>query len=277
MLKKSAGMHGSTDAGYQHATGPIPTRLTNDYLFKALLQKNACVLKSLICSLLHYSPDHVKDTTITNPIILGEDITDKSVVLDVNVTFNSGSRINLEMQVVNEKNWPERSTYYACKNFTDLNKGEKYVFVKPVFQIGFLDFTLFKDHPRFYSTYRLTEAREHYAFTNKLSIGIVDLTCIALATPEDKRYNIDAWAKLFKARTWEDIKMLAAQDVNISEAAATLYQLSADERIQQECEAREDYWKRQSGMEDLIAEQAKALAEKDAEIERLKALLASKA
>jgi len=193
--------------------------------------------------------------------------------------------------LVNE--FPEQ---YRLVRVSDIDK---------IYEIGFLDFTLFKDHPRFYSTYKLTETREHYVFSNKLSIGIVDLTRIALATPEDKRYNIDVWAKLFKAQTWEDIKMLAAQDVNISEAAATLYQLSADERIRQECEAREDYWKRQSGMEDLIAEQEKALAEKekalaeqekalaeqekalaekertlaekDAEIERLKALLAQKA
>ncbi len=36
---------------------------------------------------------------------------------------------------------------------------------------------------------------------------------IKFATAEDKRYNIDKWAKLFKAKTWEEIKMLAKQDI----------------------------------------------------------------
>ncbi|MCR5250518.1 MAG: hypothetical protein K6E50_07935 [Lachnospiraceae bacterium] len=126
---------------------------------------------------------------------------------------------------------------------------------------------------------------------NKKIIGVVDPTHVNLATLEDRRYNIDKWAKLFKAQTWEDIKMLAAQDINISAAATTLYQLSEDERIQQECEAREDYLLREQDLADriaereqiiaereqTIAEQQQALADKDNEIARLKELLAEKA
>ena len=84
--------------------------------------------------------------------------------------------------------------------------------------------------------------------------------------------------------------MLAAQDININAAATTLYQLSKDERIQQQCEAREDYLLREQDLADRIADrektiakQKRALAEKDQaitkkdeEIARLKALLASK-
>lgn len=82
---------------YQNASGPMLYRLTNDYLFKALLQRNRHVLKALICSLLHFSPDQIRDAAVTNPIIYGEKITDKTIILDVNVIFNNGSRINLEM------------------------------------------------------------------------------------------------------------------------------------------------------------------------------------
>ena len=84
--------------------------------------------------------------------------------------------------------------------------------------------------------------------------------------------------------------MLAAQDININAAATTLYQLSEDERIQQQCEAREDYLLREQDLADRIADREKtiakqkraiaekdqALASKDEEIARLKALLASK-
>ena len=92
---------------------------------------------------------------------------------------------------------------------------------------------------------------------------VVDLKNIALATPEDKLYNIDKWAQLFKAQTWEEIKMLAATSSVIDDAATTLYQLSEDERIRQECEAREDYWKREQGLIDEMSEMQKRLAEKD--------------
>ena len=254
---------------FQNATGPVTIPLTNDYLFKAMLQENRNVLKALVCSLLHFSPSQVKDATITNPIILGERVSDKMIILDVNISFNNGSRLNLEMQVVNEHNWPERSTIYACRNFSRLNKGSKYNDLKPVYQIGFLDYTLFPDHPSFYATYKLTDVKTHHVFIDKLSIRVSDLTNISLATEEDKRYNIDKWARLFKSQTWEEIKMLASQDVSLSDAAETIYQLSEDERIQQECEAREDFILRQQGMEDLISEQEQLLSKKDRTISKL--------
>ena len=41
------------------ATGTIAYGFTNDYMFRAILQKNSGVLKALICSMLHISPDQV--------------------------------------------------------------------------------------------------------------------------------------------------------------------------------------------------------------------------
>ena len=38
---------------------------------------------------------------------------------------------------------------------------------------------------------------------------MLDLNQIHLATEEDKVYRIGYWAKLFKAKTWEDLNMLA--------------------------------------------------------------------
>ena len=87
-----------------------------------------------------------------------------------------------------------------------------------------------------------------------------------LATKMDKAYNIDKWARLFKAQTWEEIKMLAEKNPSITEAAATIYQISEDERIRQQCEAREDYLRRQRGIQrklEKLDNLEKALAEKD--------------
>ena len=63
---------------WHSATGPLAIPLTNDYLFRALLQRNNYVLKGLICSLLHRSPQEVSSVVINNPIILGEPINCKT-------------------------------------------------------------------------------------------------------------------------------------------------------------------------------------------------------
>ena len=70
------------------ASGALPHTLVNDYMFKALLQKNKMVLKHLICSMLHLRPEEVVSVNLTNPIVLGksltEDLDSKTFVLDVN-------------------------------------------------------------------------------------------------------------------------------------------------------------------------------------------------
>ena len=246
---------------YRNAKGNIPIRITNDYLFKALMQKNAKVCKALTCSLLHLDPETVESAEVTNPIILGESINDKDVILDVNLHLNNNRVVNLEMQVVNKFNWPERSTYYACRNYTSLNKGDDYIQVKPVHQIGILNFTPLPEYPMFYSTYMLSEIHGHHIYTNKFSIATLDLTNIDLATAEDKAYNIDKWALFFRSKTWEDIKMLAEKNEAIDDAATTVYQLSEDERIRIQCQAREDYERDQRTVQHYIEMQAKALEE----------------
>ena len=44
-----------------------------------------------------------------------------------------------------------------------------------------------------------------------------------LATKEDKKWHIDEWARLFKATTWEELKMIAEKDKVYSEAANSLF------------------------------------------------------
>ena len=252
---------------YRKARGPVRISMTNDYLFKALMQRNERVLKALVCALLHLKTDEISKIELLNPIILGEYAEEKDIILDVNVCLNDEKVLDLELQVADEKNWTERSLYYACRNYTELVKGGNYRNAMPSIHIGLLDFTLFKEHEKFYATYKLLEEKEHYLYTDKLQIGVVDLTRIDLATPEDQEYNIDKWARLFKAKTWEDIRMVAAKNQMIDDAATTIYQLTADERIRQQCEAREDYLRRQRGIQQMLEEQKNQLEEQKSQLE----------
>ena len=255
------------------ATGPIAIRMTNDYLFRALLQRNNKALRGLTCALLHLKPEQIQSAVITNPIELGSAIDEKTFILDIKVILNDSIIINLEMQVINEYNWQERSLSYLCRAFNNLNPGEDYHKVKPVIQIGLLDFTLFPKHPEFYATYKFLNIKNHMVYSDKLRLSVVDLTHMELATEEDRLYHIDKWAALFKATTWEDIKMYAQNDEYIREASNTLYQLSQDENVRLQCEAREDYYRRQRSVQHYIEEQAEQIAEKNSVIETLDSVI----
>ena len=172
----------------------INIKLVNDYLFRALLQKNNRVLKGLIASLLHMEMEDIQSVIIKNEIILGKHIPDKAFILDIRVLMNDNSIINLEMQVVDQCNWVERSMSYLCRCFDNLAKGDDYINAKPVVQIGLLDYTLFPDAPEFYASYYLMNENSHKIYSDKLRISVVDLTHIDLATDEDKLFGIDHWA-----------------------------------------------------------------------------------
>ena len=159
---------------------------------------------------------------IVNPIILGEEIESKEFRLDINVLLNNKTLINLEMQIANKLNWQERSVIYLCRSFDSLTHGQDYSEAGTVIHIGFLDYTLFADYPEFYASYKLINVKSHQTYSDKITLNVVDLSRIDLATEEDRLYHIDYWAALFKATTWEEIRMLASKDEHLNEASETI-------------------------------------------------------
>ena len=178
----------------QNATGPVEYTLTNDYMFRAVCQKNERVLKGLICSLLSLTTEEVRSITIQNPIQLGETITDKDIVLDIRILLNDNHLLNIEMQVADELDWTKRSLFYLCRLFTNLKKGESYSQALPALHIGILNFTLFPNHLEFYSKNAFMNVKTHQIYSSDLTINVLDLNCIHLATEEDKACELDYWA-----------------------------------------------------------------------------------
>jgi predicted transposase/invertase (TIGR01784 family) len=269
------------------ATGPIEYQFTNDYMFRIILQKNQRVLKSLICSLLHMDEDSIQSLTITNPIKMGEAIDEKTFMLDIAILLNNHSYVNLEMQVLNELNWQDRSLSYLCRSFDQLHAGQDYTEVGPAIHIGFLNFCPFPEYPEFYASYKLLNIKNYHIYSGKFVLSVVDLTHINLACEEDKAYEIDYWARLFKATTWEGLRMIAEKNPDLAEASESLYTMNADDLVRAKCRARDDYYRHQGAiqakMEQLTAEntqitaqykEASAKAEQlSSEVEHLRKLL----
>lgn len=242
------------NTSFQNAQGTIPYGLTNDYMFRAVLQSDNRVLRGLICALLHLTEKEVASVEITNPVILGESAAGKEIRLDINVLLNNRILINLEMQVTNRLNWQNRSVVYLCRSYDSLSRGQDYKEAKSAIHIGFLDYTLFTGHPEFYATYKLLNVKNHQKYSDNITLHVIDLSRIDLATEEDKKYHIDSWARLLKSTTWEEVKMLAAKDVNMREAARTLFLFNTDEQVRKMCRDREEYYEDIRNYERVILE-----------------------
>lgn len=247
---KSETLHHS----FQTATGAIPYNMTNDYMFRVVLQENEFVLRGLVGSLLHLEQSEITSVLITNPIKPGEQIDSKTFILDINVFLNDDTNLNLEMQVVNPLNWPDRSLSYLCRMYDDLHSGQNYKETNRAIHIGILDFTLFQEHPEFYACYKMLNIKNYHVFSDKFILHVLDLNQINQATDEDRLYQIDRWAQMFKATTWEELRMIAEKNQYMSEAAAKMYELNADEIVRQQCRAREEYERHERWMQRLYKE-----------------------
>ena len=248
------------------ATGQIDYTLLNDYMFHIVLQNNEPVLCGLVSSLLHLPPAEILSIQIMNPILPGEAISNKEFVLDIQIFLNNNTYLNLELQVENEGNWPDRSLSYLCRSFDQLYRGQTYETALPTIHIGILDYDLFPESPAFYTKNMIMNTITHKVFNDKFILSVLCLTQRNLATEEDRLWQIDTWAELFKAKTWEDIKMIAQTNHTLTNAAESLFQYNGDDMIRQRCLAREDYERHERTVNKKIQDLEQRIAELEAEL-----------
>lgn len=91
--------------------------------------------------------------------------------------------------------------------------------------------------------------KNHHIFSDKFILHVLDLNQVKLATEEDRFFQIDRWALMFKATTWEELRMIAEKNKYMSEAAEKMYELNADEIVKQQCRARDEYYAHEKWMQ----------------------------
>ena len=216
--------------------------MRNDYMFHAVLQKNEEVLRNLLATLLEMDEADIVSCHIENPIELGKEIEGKDCILDVKIKLNDARIINIELQVYKQTHWTNRSLLYWARAYDILKSGEGYDMLLPTYHIGILDFTLFEDHPKFMAKYQIMDVEDGYLYSDKLCIKVLDLTQLEAARGQletDKK--LLKWASIFKAETLEELEQLASGEEVFENMVVTMKQLSEDEKIRMQCEAREDY------------------------------------
>jgi predicted transposase/invertase (TIGR01784 family) len=266
--------NGNIATSYKEATGKITYGMTNDYMFKIVLESNLNILKALICALLHLVPTDAITIHVENPITPGASIGDKGFVLDIKVLMNGKIIINLEMQLTNLGNWIDRSLDYLCRSYDNLLKGQDYDETMEAIHIGFLNFTLFDGKPEFYATYKMMNVKNSNIYSDKFTLGVVDLSKIEMATEEDKAYGIDKWAKLFKATTWEELKSMAAQNAIFDNVAQSMFMFSCDANVMEQCRRVEDHKKFMAYQDKKIKSLEASNIEKDSTIANMGSQLA---
>ena len=215
--------------------------LTNDYMFRSVFQTSKEALKGLLSALLYIPEEEILSCEICNPIILGTAIDEKTCILDIRVVLNGNKQINLEMQMGSVENWTDRSVFYLCRMFTDMKKGLDYTQSRPSIHIGIMMKSPIPEDAAFYNEYALKNRRTGYEFTGKIALHVLDLSCLEQVPEEERNSALYYWACVFKAKTWKEVLAMTEQSESIKKAVVTLRELSEDEKIRLQCEARERY------------------------------------
>jgi predicted transposase/invertase (TIGR01784 family) len=218
---------------------------TNDFIFKRLFGEVESKenLISLLNAILKLPEDNrLKDiTVIENKELVKELIDDKTGRLDVRAETLDNTQIDVEIQLIDQKNIVERMLYYMSKMYVEpIKSGGKYKDLKKTIVIGILDFDYFHIE-KFHSTFHFYEDElKAFMLTDKLEINFIELQKFKRGL---KNINnpLDRWLLFLEEDTSNDmLKEVLAVDSVIRKAEERLEWLSSDEETIKLYKAREE-------------------------------------
>jgi predicted transposase/invertase (TIGR01784 family) len=206
-------------------------KFTNDALFKMLFCQYPELLKRLVAHMLGIRLDSIKEFVITNSDIEADVMGEKFCRLDINMIVD-GQRVDLEVQVRDEKDYPERSLYYWAREFSSaLKESEDYKKLPRTIVISILAFPQF-DCEEFYSEFQVLEVKRHTPLTDKLLMVYYELP--KLPEVADASDELKLWLALFNAKTEEDLTKIEKLGGSIMQQAIGAYrQVTATDKFKE--------------------------------------------
>jgi predicted transposase/invertase (TIGR01784 family) len=161
------------------------------------------------------------------PEMLGE----KFCRLDINMEVNR-QRVDLEVQVDDEGNYPARSLYYWAREFSSARPvAGRYEELPRTIVASIMAFKLFPC-AEYYSEYEAREVTRHTPLSDKMSLIFFELPKLPKEVKADN--GLELWLSLFRARTEEELAELAELGVpEVSEAIEAYHQITATSEFQE--------------------------------------------
>jgi len=202
-----------------------------DTLFKMLFVQYPELLKELVANLLGIPLESIEKFIIRNPEMPPENLGDKFCRLDINMTVN-GQQVDLEVQVSNEGDYPERVLYYWAREFSSaLLKGEGYSALPRTVIISIIDFIQF-DCEEYHSFFQPLEATRHTLLSDKMGLHFFELP--KLPDNADGKDMLLLWLSLFKAETEEDLEKIKEMEVpSMNQAINAYYTITASSEFRE--------------------------------------------
>lgn len=215
-----------------------------DLVFKKIFGNvnNTDILTDFLATVLNINPNEITNVEILDNEMIPDTLMNKFSRLDLKLTINKTTSVNIEIQVLNYGNYKERTLFYWAKMFTsDLQKNEDYYNLKETIAINVIDFNLF-ECKEYHSTFKVLEERRHELLTDKFRIDFLELRKAKKLVKEsgsmtDKKLM---WMDFLNSNAEDDetLERLSAESPVMKKAVGVLRQMSADEKELYEIEQR---------------------------------------
>ena len=212
--------------------------MKNDVIFKAFFSRkeNEKFLKSFLSAILG---EEVKIKRVVHDARL-EQLTreQKYGILDLEVELENGEYINIEMQLKNNKNMEERTTFYAAKKITEqMVKGKQYKDLNKVIIISILDYNLINLPEYITKTIRVVDKNREYEINNKVVFYYIELKKFREENP-DMKEPINQWLSFIDMEKGDWLEMAKKENKEIEEAVEEYETLTGDALVKRLAEIR---------------------------------------
>ncbi len=144
----------------------------------------------------------------------------------------NGQRVDLEVQVCNEGDYPERVMYYWAREFSSaLLTGHGYSELPKTVIISIIDFIQF-DCEEYHSFFQPLESKWHTLLSDKMGFHFFELP--KLPDQVNGKDMLLLWLSLFKADTEEELEKIKEMEVpSMNQAINAYYTITASSEFRE--------------------------------------------
>ena len=221
----------------------------NDYLFKFIFgreERKRITLSFLNAVLNLEGEDELCDISFVDRELdpLFED--DKLSRLDLFGIANDGSRINIEVQLVNLQNMEKRTLYYWAKMYQSIHRGDDYKELNRAITINLLNFSLLPQKQA-HTMYGLYDLASGHRLTEDIEIHFLEIPNFEVKSVREMK-RLERWLAYFSNKLNEtETEELAMSEAAIQEA------MKAEHVFMQDEIERWQYEQREKAMRDYIS------------------------
>ena len=175
--------------------------------------------------------------------LLSDTLDKKTGILDLQIDVNNTEKVDVEVQLVERSNLPERLLFYFSKLYLKgIGKGEDYRIAKRVVLIAIIDYNLKIEieDKKMETIWQIVEKNHPKTIlTNKFEIHILELEKVKEEYKKNKENKKAQWLLFLDDPETKEVKEIMEKNEDVKEAVIEVRKLSQDEQLQREAELRE--------------------------------------